>query len=85
MILEVVSYHNLISLEVPSNPILATYILKISRDSLTVTLKHLLPGRFQDFSIEKVRDDGQNMALFALKCWSIGGAMALCPPPWNRP
>ena len=31
--------------------------------------------------IVKVRDDGQNVALFALKSWPIGGAMALWPPP----
>ena len=27
--------------------------------------------------IEEVRDDGQNMALFALKYWSIGGGIPL--------
>ena len=32
---------------------------------------------------EKARDDGQNMALLALKSWSIGGGMALGPPPWK--
>ena len=34
--------------------------------------------------IVKARDDRQNVALFALKSWPIGGAMALWPP-WNRP
>ena len=31
--------------------------------------------------IEMARDDCQNVALFAWKCWPIGGAMALWPPP----
>ena len=31
--------------------------------------------------IEKAQDGHQNVALFALKSWSIGGAMALWPPP----
>ena len=37
--------------------------------------------------IDKVWDAGQNVAIFALKSWPIGGgAMALWPPPlWNRP
>ena len=31
--------------------------------------------------IDKVRDAGQNVAIFALKSWSIGGGgMALWPP-----
>ena len=31
--------------------------------------------------IVKVRDDGQNMALFALKSWPIGGGPWPCGPP----
>ena len=36
--------------------------------------------------IEKARDDRQNVALFALKSWPIGGGHGpVAPPPWNRP
>ena len=35
--------------------------------------------------IVKVRDDGRNVAPFALKSWLIGGAMALWPPPLEPP
>ena len=35
--------------------------------------------------IEKARDDGNKVALDSLKSWLIGGAMAQCPPPRNRP
>ena len=35
--------------------------------------------------IEKARDDRQNVALFALKSWPIGGGMALCPPTLEPP
>ena len=35
--------------------------------------------------IVKVRYDGQNVALFALKSWQIWGGMALGPPPPLEP
>ena len=36
--------------------------------------------------IEKARDDRQNVALFALKSWPIGGGgIALCPPTLEPP
>ena len=37
--------------------------------------------------IDKARDVGQNVAIFALKSWPIGGGRGHGPvaPPWNRP
>ena len=35
--------------------------------------------------IVKVRDDGQNVALFALKSWLIGGGAWPCGPPLEPP
>ena len=35
--------------------------------------------------IVKARDDRQNVALFALKSWPIGGGHGPVAPPWNRP
>ena len=35
--------------------------------------------------IDEARDAGQNVAIFALKSWTIRGAMALWPPPLEPP
>ena len=35
--------------------------------------------------IEEARDAGQNVAIFALKFWPIGGGHGPVPPPWNHP
>ena len=36
--------------------------------------------------IDEARDAGQNVAIFALKSWPIGGGHGpVAPPPWNRP
>ena len=35
--------------------------------------------------IEEAQDAGQNVAIFSLKSWLIGGALALCPPPLEPP
>ena len=63
---------------------MVSYVNMTMNMSVILELPHYMGGsRIFDCGgprIDEARDAGQNVAIFALKSWPIGGHMALWPP-----